>query len=51
MDTVKGTITAEGTAQALTITLPEGVTAQVRLPGMSEVTIAQAGTTTVRSVE
>ena len=51
VDTVKGTITAEGTAQALTITLPEGVTAQVRLPGMSEVTIAQAGTTTVRSVE
>ena len=51
VSTVRGIITLEGTAQALTVTLPEGVTARVRLPGMEEVILSQAGTSTVRPKE
>ncbi len=43
-DTSKAFIAAAGTAQALEVTLPEGVTAQVRLPGGGTQTVSGAGT-------
>ncbi len=51
VSTVKGIISVSGTAQALEITLPEGVTAEVRLPGMETQTVSGAGTHTIRREE
>ena len=42
--TVKGLITAEGTAGSLEVTLPEWITAQVLLPGAPAQTISGPGT-------
>lgn len=47
VDTVKGIITVEGTARELTVTLPEGVTAEVRLPESDAQILSAAGTFTV----
>ncbi|MBQ7678667.1 MAG: hypothetical protein IJT34_02335, partial [Butyrivibrio sp.] len=47
VSTVKGIISVSGTAQALEITLPEGVTAEVQLPGLEPRTVSGAGTHTV----
>ena len=43
VSTVKGLIAVEGTAASLSVTLPEGVTAQVRLPGAEAQTVSGAG--------
>ena len=51
VSTVKGVIAVSGTAQALEVTLPEGVTAEVRLPGMEPETVSGAGTHTIRREE
>ncbi len=51
VSTVKGIIAVEGAARALEITLPEGVTAEVRLPGLEPRTVSGAGTHTIRREE
>ena len=47
VSTVKGVIIVDGTTEALTVTLPEGVEATVRLPGCDETKISGVGTYTI----
>ena len=47
VSTAKGIISVEGTAQQLNVTLPEGVTAEVQLPGSEVQIVSGAGTHTI----